>query len=243
MLYAVLGDIHANWHALTTVLEKAEELGVDRFLCTGDIVGYNAAPKSCLDKIRELQPEIVVKGNHDEYVGSNMSLTGFNPQAAKAVEWTRRQLSEADKGYLENLPYRQRLDRNAEVVHATLDMPHLWGYVFDRFTAASCMQYQFSQVCFVGHTHVPGVFDKAIDIEPINPDSEIELQPGHKYLANVGSVGQPRDGDPRASFVTYSPDEHIIRMYRLEYDVESCQHSVTLAGLPDRLASRLALGR
>ena len=242
MKYAILGDIHANQEALEAVLEECSRLKVDKYLCIGDIVGYNANPSECVDTIRGLGVEVVTKGNHDEQASSDTELVGFNPQAAMAIEWTRHQLSPTQKEWLGGLPYRQTLGPKVTLVHATLDMPHMWGYIFDKLTAAACLNYQFTQICFFGHTHIPLVFDKFGDITGGKFD-EILLKAGHKYLINVCSVGQPRDGDPRSGFVTYSPEELRVRIHRVEYDVRKCQQKILRAGLPERLAQRLAFGR
>ncbi|MBN2452240.1 MAG: metallophosphoesterase family protein [Lentisphaeria bacterium] len=242
MKYAVLGDIHANLEALTAVLEEAERLEVGRFLCIGDIVGYNANPRECLEAVRGLDLEVVTKGNHDEQASSDMELVGFNPQAARAIEWTREQLTDEDRVWLAGLPYRQTIGSRITVVHATLDMPHMWGYVFDKFSAEVSLGYQFTQICFFGHTHVPLAFVKHGMVTGGRYE-EVRIQPNHKYLINVGSVGQPRDGDPRASFVTYSPDDRLVQLHRVDYDVATAQGKITKAGLPERLAQRLAYGR
>jgi predicted phosphodiesterase len=242
MKYAVLGDIHANLEALTAVLEKARELGVDGYLCIGDIVGYNANPRECLEIMRLLNCEVVTKGNHDEQASSEMELVGFNPQAARAIEWTRRQLSEEQRVWMAGLPYRQTIGARMTLVHATLDMPHMWGYVFDKYSAEVCLGYQFTQICFFGHTHVPLAFEKYGTVVG-GPYEEVRVQANHKYLINVGSVGQPRDGDPRAAFVTYVPDEHLVQLHRVEYDIHAAQGKIIAAGLPDRLAQRLGVGR
>lgn len=242
MKYAVFGDIHANLEALTAVLERAAELEVERFICIGDIVGYNANPAECLEIVRNLDLEVAVKGNHDEQASSESELVGFNPQAAQAIEWTRNQLSDEQKLWLAALPYRQTIGMKLTVVHATLDMPHMWGYIFDKFSAEVCLGYQFTPVCFFGHTHVPLAFEKFGEVIGGRYD-EVQLQPNHKYLINVGSVGQPRDGDPRAAFVIYSPEDRYVSLQRVEYDLESSQRKILEAGLPERLAQRLAVGR
>ncbi len=242
MKYAIFGDVHANLEGLTAVLEKARECGVDKYICIGDIVGYNANPRECLDIVQNLDLEVVVKGNHDEQASSESELVGFNPQAAMAMEWTRAQLPDEQKAWLGSLPYRQTVGTKVTVVHATLDMPHMWGYIFDKFSAEVCLGYQFTQVCFFGHTHVPLAFEKYGEVIG-GKYREIVFQPGHKYLVNVGSVGQPRDGDPRAGFVTYSTEEKKLVLHRVEYDIQKTQKKILAAGLPERLAQRLALGR
>ena len=242
MKYAILGDIHANLEALTAVLDKAKECGVDAYLCIGDIVGYNANPCECIDIIRSLNPEVVVKGNHDEQASSEADLVGFNPQAAMAIQWTRDQLTDAHKFWLASLPYRQTVGTKVTLVHATLDMPHMWGYIFDKFSAGVCLGYQFTQVCFFGHTHVPLAFEKFGEVIG-GKYQEVTFQAGHKYLLNVASVGQPRDGDPRAGFVVYSPEERTAVLHRVEYDIQTSQRKIRDADLPERLAQRLEYGR
>ena len=242
MKYAVFGDVHANLEALSVVLAKATELQVDSYICIGDIVGYNANPSECLEIVRALALEAVTKGNHDEQASSDSELVGFNPQAAMAMEWTRAHLTAEQKAWLAALPYRQTVGTRVTVVHATLDMPHMWGYIFDKLSAGVSLGYQFTQLCFFGHTHVPLAFEKYGDVTGGKYD-EIVLQPGHKYLVNVGSVGQPRDGDPRASFATYSTEEKKVVLHRVEYDVGTAQRKILEAGLPERLAQRLAFGR
>lgn len=242
MKYAVIGDIHANYQALEAVVAKARDEGVDRFICLGDIVGYNAEPSACIDSVRELEPEVIVRGNHDDYVSSDEELVGFNPQAASVVEWTREQLTNEQREWLAALAYQKALNSKVTVVHATLDMPAHWGYIFDKWHAMSSFVYQYTQICFVGHTHVPVAFDKFLSISHVNYE-EITIEPGHKYLVNVGSVGQPRDGDPRAAFAVYDDEEKSIRLIRVEYDVEACQNLIREAGLPEKCAARLAAGR
>jgi len=244
---AVLGDIHGNLEGLTRVLEEAERLGVTHYACIGDVVGYNANPKECLDIVRNLNMLGIVKGNHDSYTSSNMELSSFNPQAAKAVEWTRRQLPKEDMDWLRALPMKKdcflpQCKVRFSLVHATMDNPDMWGYIFDRYTAEASLQYQWTQLCFFGHTHTPLAFDKS-DIVIGGTYEEIKMLPNHKYLINVGSVGQPRDRDPRAGFVTYEPEAGIVRLHRVEYDIASCQKKIISAGLPIRLSERLAVGR
>lgn len=243
MKYAVFGDIHSNLEALTAILDAARKESVDQFLCLGDVVGYNASPSECLEQIRSLDCEIIVKGNHDHQASIDTDLQGFNPQAATAISWTREQLSDEHRQWLKALPYQGTLSSKATLVHATLDNPHSWGYIFDRFTAGACINYQFTPLCFYGHTHIPLVFEKFGEVRDGTRYEEVTLKPGHKYLFNAGSVGQPRDGDHRASFITYDTDNRQVALHRIEYDLEKTQHKILRAGLPDRLAYRLSNGR
>ncbi len=242
MKYAILGDIHSNLEALTAVLAKAREEGVEKYICTGDIVGYNANPRECLETIRDLQPEVIVRGNHDDYAASDLDLAGFNPQAASVVNWTRNHLTREERQWLSRLPLDRTLDARTTIVHATLDMPGRWGYIFDKLSAAASFTYQFTPVCFFGHTHIPGIFDKFGSVRE-NGFQEVTFEPGHKYMINVGSVGQPRDGDPRAAFIVFDPDEKRIVLHRVEYDIATAQKKILKVGLPERCAHRLAIGR
>ena len=218
-LFAILGDIHANLDALNVVLDDCRAQGVTDFLCTGDVVGYNACPHECMEIVRALGCPVVV-GNHDYYVSSRQNLDDFNPAAAAVVEWTRKQLSVEEVYWLRNLPFTHT-QMGITLVHSTMDRPENFGYVFDNLQAEA--------------KSMNGVF--RIDAQ------DFALPIGRKYFINVGSVGQPRDGDPRATYVIYDPKERKIRYRRLEYDIEAAQERVRRAGLPERLAARLAIGQ
>jgi predicted phosphodiesterase len=240
MKYAIIADIHANLEAFQTVLEDARAQNCTHYACLGDVVGYNANPKECLDIVREMGMPCV-KGNHDEYCSSDSALEGFNPHAAEAVNWTREQLTEEDRQWLRDLKYL-RLVSNFTLVHATLDGPQRWGYVFDKLAAAASFTYQNTSVCFFGHTHVPVAFIRDTVVRG-GTYSKFKVEPGRKYFINVGSVGQPRDNNPRASYVIYDLDEATIELRRLDYDIPTTQAKIRAAGLPERLAERLASGR
>ncbi len=240
-LFAVLGDIHSNLDALNVVLEDCRSQGVTDFLCTGDVVGYNACPHECMDIIRELGCPVVV-GNHDFYVASQQNLDDFNPAAAAVVEWTRRQLSEDELSWLRVLPFT-RTQMGITLVHSTMDNPENFGYVFDNLQAEANFLNQKTPVCFHGHTHCPMIYEKSMNGVFRIDAQDFTLPMGRKYFINVGSVGQPRDGDPRATYVIFDPKERTVRYRRLEYDIEAAQERIRLAGLPERLAARLAVGQ
>jgi predicted phosphodiesterase len=240
MKYAVIADIHSNLEALEVVLEDARASKCTHYACVGDVVGYNANPKECLDIVRSMGMPCV-KGNHDEYCSSDDALDGFNPHAAEAVLWTRRQLSSADKQWLNDLKYI-RLVASFSMVHATLDVPQRWGYVFDKLMAAASFTYQNTSVCFFGHTHVPVAFIRDSMVRG-GTYTKFKVEQGRKYFVNVGSVGQPRDGNPRAAYVIYDLDEGSIELRRLEYNIPKTQKKIHEAGLPARLAERLAVGK
>ena len=240
MKIALFGDIHANWEALETVLADADEQGCNSYVCLGDVVGYNADPVRCLEKIREMGCP-VVKGNHDEDAGGEHSLEMMNPTAAEALQWTRDQLTAEQREWLA----RMRMVRQVEdftIVHSTLDQPNVWNYVTNKFDAMSNFSYQFTQVCFHGHTHVPRVFVRGTRVQEVTPDS-VAIEPGMKYFINAGSVGQPRDGEWKASYCIYDTENKIVTFRRLEYDIETTQKKILAAGLPKVLADRLSQGR
>ena len=238
--FAVLGDIHANLDALKAVIEDARSQGVTDFISIGDVVGYNACPSECIRVLRELGC-ITVRGNHDHYCSYNESLDDFQPLAASVIAWTRRQLTEEDIRWLHDLPYT-RLCCGFTLVHSTLDMPEHWGYVFDNLAAEANFSYQATALCFHGHTHVPMIYKRTREVMRIEP-CKIKMGFGEKYFINVGSVGQPRDGNPLATYVLYSTKSREIEYRRVAYDIEAAMERNRKAGLPERLALRLSQGR
>lgn len=266
MKYAIISDIHANLEALSAVLDKCKKEGVEKYICLGDIVGYNANPRECLELVRSIDVVGSVKGNHDEYVSSSdEEMLGFNQHAKQAVLWTKSQLNQEERDWLSKLPMKQTVrGTNITIVHATLDSPASWGYIFDVHHAMDNFSYQFTPLCFCGHSHVPIAFCKksftgssSLLVEEVqdwkaerteanagkaDPDPVINIQKGWKYLINIGSVGQPRNKDPRASFAIYDTEANTVTRVRLTYDVITAQNKIRAAGLPERLATRLERG-
>ena len=240
MRYAILGDIHANFDALQVILEDAKKEKVTHYACVGDLVGYNPNPKECIDMIRDMNMPCV-KGNHDEYASVDDDCVGFRPMAAEAIRWTREQLSVEDKKSLKNLKFVRYVE-NFTVVHATLDMPQKWGYVMDKLAAAASFSYQNTAVCFFGHTHVPLAFVRDSVVKGGTYEM-IHIEPGKKYFINVGSVGQPRDGNPMAGYVIYDLVANVVTLRRLEYNIKAVQKKIFEAGLPERCATRLEIGK
>lgn len=239
-IYAILSDIHGNLEGLKAVLKDAAEQGATHYVCLGDVVGYNANPAECLEIIRGLNCPIV-RGNHDHYCSFDDDLTGFHPLAADAVDWTRSQLSDAQQKFLADLKLIQRVE-SFTIVHSTLDMPEMWGYVFESLEAEASFNYQMTTVCFYGHTHIPMAFEKTGNISG-GTYSRLKVDIGRKYFINAGSIGQPRDGDPRAAYVIFDISKREIALRRIPYDFALCQDKIRNAGLPERLAARLAIGR
>lgn len=237
--FAILGDIHGNLEAFQAVLADAESQGITGYACVGDIVGYNANPAECLALIHSKNC-ISVCGNHDHYCSHAISLNDFHPLAANVVDWTRSQLGKVDIDFLHNLKH-VRVVHGFTLVHGTLDMPEKWGYVFDELEAESNFSYQSTTVCFNGHTHQPAVFEKGGVVRRCDA-AVVKIVLGKKYFFNVGSVGQPRDGDTRAAYVIYDTEAHEVIYRRVAYDYTITQKKIIAAGLPERLAQRLALG-
>ena len=240
MRFAIFSDVHANLEALEAVLADARERKCTRFVCLGDVVGYNVNPRECVARVRELDCP-AVKGNHDE-AASRLSPPGdFNEIAERAIAWTRDHLTDQDKEWLRGLPLQTRV-HDFTTVHATLDTPEQWGYVFNNLDAAASFTYQRTNVCFFGHTHVPTVFvrDESVRRERVE---HVRIEPAKKYFINMGSVGQPRDGNWRAAYGIYDPENNLVQQFRVKYDLAAVQKKIAEAGLPRLLAERLAIGR
>ena len=240
MRIALFGDIHANLEALNAVLEDATDQGCTEWVCLGDIVGYNANPAECLELVQNMDCP-VVKGTHDEDASGDHSLESMNQTAATALEWTREQLSDEQREWLHTLRMVRQVS-DFTVVHSTLDQPQAWNYVTNKFDAMSNFSYQLTHGCFHGHTHVPRVF--AGDGRVREAAAElVEVEDGLKYFINIGSVGQPRDGNPRACYVIYDISRKLINFRRIDYDRKTTQQKILDAGLPSSLADRLSDGR
>ncbi len=248
---AIISDIHANLHALYSVIEDVKGCQCTDIVCLGDIVGYNAYPHECLEYIRSLECP-VVKGNHDAEVVAD-SLMAMNASARAAMEWTRSQLGSEELDWLARLQYQRIVRSSFAMVHASLEQPKSWNYIINENDARGSFARQFSPVCFHGHTHVPKVFIwedgysrdmKAALSAPLLQEGmvEVPLQEGCKYFINVGSVGQPRDGDPRACYAIFDSDARSVIFRRVPYDVAAASQAVLAAGLPEYLAQRLLSG-
>ncbi len=240
MKFAIFGDIHGNLEALQAVLRDAQEQGCANYVCLGDIVGYGANPVECLEAVRSMDCP-VVRGNHDEGAANESMLEDLNPLAQAALLWTRAQLSREQRRWLAELKLVRQV-RDFTIVHATLDSPGSWAYVTNRFDAMASFSYQFTQLCFYGHTHSPRIFEKDDTVRGAR-GLEVTLVRGTKYFINVGSVGQPRDGDWRAAYAIYDVQKGHVEIRRLDYDIGTAQQKILDAGLPPLLSERLSLGR
>ena len=240
MRFAIFSDIHANLEAFDAVLDDAHEHHCTLFVCLGDVVGYNANPHECVKRVRDMDCP-VVKGNHDEQASVIESSRDFNELAESALQWTRAHLTAEDKIWLRDL-HLQRQVRDFTIVHATLDTPGQWGYVFNNLDAAASFTYQHTTVCFFGHTHVPMAFIRDEGVRRVSAEL-LRIEAGKKYFINVGSVGQPRDADWRAAYCIYDVENNVVEQRRVKYKLATAQKKIVKAGLPPLLAERLAIGR
>lgn len=247
MRYLVLSDIHANMEAFEAVLAAAQALSYDRILVLGDLVGYGADPNAVVEKVRALRPHALIRGNHDK-VGSGLeSPEGFNAVARSAIRWTYDTLAPENRDWLAALPAGPVVvDDLIEICHGTpFDED---AYVFDDLDALRSLHAAERPVCLFGHTHVQvgytltGNLFTLATIDDARPLT-IELPEDGRHLVNPGSVGQPRDGDPRAAYAIADTDRRDVVIYRTEYDIDRARARILDEGLPDILAQRLALGR
>jgi len=241
MKQIILSDIHANIEALTSVLLAAEKEGEIAY-CLGDIIGYGANPSECLDAMRHYS-HLTVMGNHETAVLHPGMTAVFNPEARKSVFWTCDHIFGEDWDQIRTFPLTQ-IQGGIILVHSSLVEPDRWHYLQnDEDLEANLRLLKDGQVCFFGHTHIPGIYclkDNRFLSLPI--DKETELEPGARYLINVGSVGQPRDRNPRASYCVFDPDARTVVFRRVEYDFRTTQRKIIDADLPAVLASRLSSG-
>ncbi len=241
MRYAIFYDIHSNLEAFERVLSAYEVENIDKYLCVGDIVGYGANPKECI-KIIQDRKIATIAGNHDWASIGKFSIEYFNPYAKDAVLWTQKIIDTCEIDFLNSLDLICREDDFC-LVHGTLLKPGDFDYMFDLKDAENSFNILDSSICFVGHTHVSGVFIKDGENISYSRKNTINIHPQRKYIINVGSIGQPRDGDSRASFCIYDNKEKAIQIKRTEYDIKSTQTKIINAGLPLPLAMRLSLGQ
>ncbi|MCX6559347.1 MAG: metallophosphoesterase family protein [Candidatus Aminicenantes bacterium] len=243
MRVLVFSDIHGNLEALAAVLRLAEKKKIDHYVCLGDLVGYGASPNEVVRIIRRLKPLSLIRGNHDKAVCSRESIDAFNPIAAAAIRWTRKVVTKTSHDFLHALPQGpQTVDGLFTICHgAPFDEDF---YIFGEYDADEAFGYIKTPIGFFGHTHFPFVYvlrDGSL-VGTHMDGGEIKLEEGSAYLINPGSVGQPRDRNPKAACLVYDTDHKTVRFHRLEYDIASCQKRIRKAELPAALADRLASG-
>lgn len=246
MRLALFADIHANRQAFAACLEAARARGAERLICLGDIVGYGADPEWAADTVMDLVAKgaIAVRGNHDNAIGTPSD--SMNADAQAAIDWTRERLSAAQKAFLAGLPLSREED-NRLYVHAEASDPAKWRYVRDTSDAARSMMATELQITFCGHIHRPGLYSMSSTAKMTSfvPTSGVSVQllTGRRWLAVLGSVGQPRDGDPAASFAMFDTASRELTYLRVPYDVATASARIKANGLPHWLADRLPIGR
>jgi diadenosine tetraphosphatase ApaH/serine/threonine PP2A family protein phosphatase len=239
--FGILGDIHGNLEALDVAIAFLRRRGVDQFLQVGDVVGYGADPRPCIHRLHEIGA-IVIAGNHDWAVIGKLDTAYFNPYARLAVEWTRAILSRAEMHFLETLPLQCDIGDELTLVHATMDQPDSFSYILTYQDAHRSLQALRTPVCFMGHSHIPMSFLLGEQLVHTNAE-KLQLAPFPRALVNVGSIGQPRDDDPRTAFALYDSVTREYVLFREAYDWRATAAKIRAAGLPAALAERLALGR
>lgn len=238
----IFSDIHGNLQALTAVLDEYDSLGITALVCCGDIVGYGANPNECVELIRSRGVRCVA-GNHDFAALGRVDIRYFNPIAKSALEWTRKQLTPDNLEFLERQPMTFSV-ANAFIVHASPYNPEEWNYIITMSEARKNFQCFSQQACFIGHSHTPFIVEQnqRTDTRTCLAKEIVRMQPDCRYLFNVGSVGQPRDGINKACMVILDTDENSVEIRRVAYDIPAAQKAILAAGLRSELAERLMLG-
>lgn len=246
MRIAVFSDVHANLEAFVAVLKDISTKGCGLRFCLGDTVGYGASPSECIALLQANKIQSL-KGNHDEAAGLDLPLGIFNPIAGKAMQWTRNALKREERDWLLNLPYQLRLpEHRMTLYHANGFEPEGWEYIHgkDDASLALTMRDQRTPLVFIGHTHFPAAYGMGPNGKPLDIfRSSFRLLDDTRYVINVGSIGQPRDGNPQACYVVYDTATKTIDFIRLDYPVAQAQEKIIKAKLPEVLANRLLIGK
>ncbi|HEC77884.1 MAG TPA: metallophosphoesterase [candidate division WOR-3 bacterium] len=242
MKAAIISDIHSNLEALQAVVKDIKKRRIKNIFCLGDLVGYGANPNECIELCLK-EAKITIAGNHDWAAIDKTDVTLFNPVAAEAIRWTQEHTSSNNLARLRKLKLMETT-ANLFLVHASPGDPSKWNYLFSLENFKKQFRYYKTQICFIGHSHIPGaVFQDANGYTDFLRDNPFPLLENRRYIVNVGSVGQPRDLDPRASYAIYDGNKKTIEIVRLDYNIPLAQQKVIDAGLPESLADRLLVGR
>jgi len=240
MRFAVISDVHGNRSALDSVLKDIHRRKFREIHFAGDAVGYGPDPEACVDGIKEHCP-VSVAGNHDQALTGQTPYDTFNERAREAIIWSRKEVSQKNMKYLEALPLKRTIPAlRSMIVHSSPKDPGAWHYLYSVDDIMDSFAHFTEKICFVGHSHVPfiAVKDRKGSIQLLRESARIEKY--KRYIINAGSVGQPRDGDPRACYICVRDDR--IDIIRVEYDIELTQMKIYEAGLPRRLGERLSRG-
>ncbi|MBI4575280.1 MAG: metallophosphoesterase family protein [Planctomycetes bacterium] len=241
MRYAIISDIHSNTEALRAVVDDFRAQQVDRVVCLGDVVGYGAEPRECIEMVRELS-SMTIAGNHDWAAIEKTSIEYFNRYAKEATYWTREALTDEDKEWIQGLPLVEKPQEDIVLAHSTLYVPEAFDYIQTSYDAYLSFEALEGRVCFVGHSHIPITFFQEDQIT-YSLDPIVRLPEQGKAIVNVGSVGQPRDNNPRASYGIYDAESRVVEVRRVDYDIEGACRKIIDAGLPEVLGERLKVGR
>ena len=233
--------MHSNLEAKQSFCLALKSIPHDKKVCLGDIVGYNADPNPVVDWIRE-EIDLVLAGNHDRYALSQKDSSNLNSAAYQSCSWTRVNLTKINRNFLDTLPIEKE-EWGIYWVHSSPFEPKKWHYVSTKISAEQNFDYFEQDICFLGHSHLPCIFEKNKRKKVFLHDiSKMELDPESRYIINVGSLGQPRDGNPDPVFVLYDSTSHIVEFHRFSYDIPSTQQKIIFCGLPSSLADRLSYG-
>ncbi|MBM4162404.1 MAG: metallophosphoesterase family protein [Ignavibacteria bacterium] len=232
MRLAIISDIHGNLEALTAALELIDSRGVDEIICLGDVVGYGANPNECLDLIRQ-RCMVILLGNHDAAAVDLSIANSFTMNARLSALWTRQALLDKNREFLQSLPYTKERGE-IFLTHGSPYNPDEWNYIITDFDARDAFQSFTHRICFVGHSHIPALFSESGG----SPNLTIR----DRYIINVGSIGQPRDGNPKLSFGLFDTEAWTYENIRADYDVFTAAEKINSAGLPPALAHRLMVG-
>jgi predicted phosphodiesterase len=242
MRILIISDIHANLPALEAVLSDAGNF--EAVWCLGDLVGYGPDPNECVFKIRQLPNLVCLIGNHDAAALGQLDIASFNPEARRAVLWTRQALADSSRAYLANLPEKKVLGA-VTLAHGSPRHP-VWEYLLDTRTATQNFSHFETSYCFVGHSHLPVIFQLSDERQHaelrLPEEAQVLLKMTPRAIYNPGSVGQPRDRDPRAAYAIYDPDQGTWEYRRVGYDIAAVQQRMQSAGLPQRHIQRLSGG-
>jgi diadenosine tetraphosphatase ApaH/serine/threonine PP2A family protein phosphatase len=242
--FAVFSDVHGNLEALEATLAHAANEQVAFHLCLGDVIGYGANPNECVDRVRALNPGVCLRGNHDAAAVDARERAFFHEVALQGIHFSARHLTPENVEYLHALPYVYREHERMMGVHASPYRPESWEYVLDLLGAERAFEAMApARFAFIGHSHSPVVFidDGSVQRFPAQATLALELA-SRRYVLNVGSVGQPRDGNPDASYVVYDDEADSVTHHRVRYDREKAAEKILRAGLPPVLAERLLIG-
>lgn len=246
MVYLIFSDLHSNLEALERFIQLRESIPHDQLVCLGDTVGYNADPNECVDWVRE-HADIVLAGNHDYAAVGKTDTSYFNAYALEACRWTQEELTEPNIEYLASLPTKR--EQNGILwVHSSPFEPEEWHYVVNKYDGEENFPHFEAPLCFLGHSHKPLILeqDPGGAVEAVYGGHvahwEYQLKPDHRYIVNVGSLGQPRDGFPSPCFVVYDSDAPSVEFHRFNYNLERTQEKITSKKLPAFLAERLSAG-